>query len=83
MDALLTATIMPAKYAGMENELGTIAEGKLADMVLLDADPIQDIDNIDKIDGVMLNGRWLDRAALDQIIRTVETKNAEQYRATP
>jgi len=78
MDALLTATIMPAKYAGMENDLGTIAEGKLADMVLLDANPIADISNIDKIDGVMLNGRWLDRAALDQILRTTETRIAEQ-----
>ena len=78
MDAILSATIMPAKYAGMENELGTIAEGKLADMVLLDADPIEDIGNIDKIGGVMLNGRWLDRAALDQILRTTQNRIAEQ-----
>jgi hypothetical protein len=74
MDALLAATIIPAKYFNMEADLGTIQPGKLADMVLLSDDPLTDIGNIRKIDGVMLNGKWLDRAALDAVVR--QTENA-------
>jgi hypothetical protein len=72
MDALLSATLIPAKFFKMEDSLGTIEKGKLSDLVLLSEDPLQDIANIQKIDGVMVNGRWLDRAALDRIVSDVE-----------
>jgi imidazolonepropionase-like amidohydrolase len=45
-------------------EFGTIEDGKIADLLLLDADPLQDIGNARKIARVMQNGRWLDRYAL-------------------
>lgn len=76
MDALLSATIIPAKYFKMEDRLGTIEKGKFADMVLLSANPLVDIGNIDKISGVMLSGKWLDRTALDKTIYDVEKRIA-------
>ena len=77
MDALLTATIIPAKFFKMEDRLGTIEKGKLADLVLLSADPLQDIGNTQRITGVMVNGRWLDREALDKILFHVEKQIAQ------
>jgi adenine deaminase len=67
-EALKTATYNPAKYLGMLDRLGTIEKGKLADLVLLDANPLEDIRNTRKIRAVVLNGRYLDRAALDKLL---------------
>ena len=72
LEALQTATINPAKFFGKEKELGTIEKGKLADLVLLDANPLEDINNTRKINAVVLNGRLLDRAALDKLLADVE-----------
>lgn len=72
MDALLSATIVPAKFFKMEDRLGTIEPGKIADLILLSADPLADIANTQKIDGVMLNGRWMDRTALARVRTEVE-----------
>ncbi len=72
MEALQTATLNPAKFLGMDDRLGTIEKGKLADMVLLDANPLDDIRNTQKIAAVVVNGRYLSRAALDKILTGVE-----------
>lgn len=72
MEALRTATLNPAKFLGMENELGTIEKGKLADMVLLDANPLDDIRNTQKIAGVVANGRYFSRADLDKMLARIE-----------
>src|SRR5665811_810153 len=61
MEALQTATLNPAKFLGMDDRLGTIEKGKLADMVLLDANPMDDIGNTQKIAAVIVNGRYLSR----------------------
>jgi imidazolonepropionase-like amidohydrolase len=71
-EALQTATLNPAKFLGRENELGTIEKGKLAEMVLLDANPLDDIGNTQKIAGVVANGRYYSRADLDQMLVNVE-----------
>ena len=60
-EALHAATVMPASFFAMEDELGTVSEGKLADLVLLEADPLEDIANTRRIAGVMAAGRWLPR----------------------
>lgn len=67
-EALKTATYNPAKYLGMLDRLGTVEKGKFADLVLLDANPLEDIRNTRKIRAVVLNGRYLDRAALDKLL---------------
>ena len=72
LEALQTATINPARYLGREAELGTIARGKLADLLLLDADPLTDITNTTRINAVIANGRLLDRTMLDSILADAE-----------
>jgi imidazolonepropionase-like amidohydrolase len=52
--------------------LGSIEKGKLADVVLLDANPLEDIRNTQKIAGVVVNGRYLSRADLDKMLAGVE-----------
>jgi hypothetical protein len=68
MEALQTATIAPARFLGRENETGSVAVGKLADLVLLDADPAIDIRNVSRIQAVVLHGRLLRRPALDELL---------------
>ena len=57
MQAMAAATINPANYLGLDNDLGSLAAGKLADMVIMDANPLDNIRNTDKISQIMLNGR--------------------------
>jgi imidazolonepropionase-like amidohydrolase len=57
IEVLRSATLEPARYFGMLDSLGTIAAGKLADLVLLDANPLQDIRNTRRISAVVANGR--------------------------
>lgn len=77
MDALLSATANPARHMGLFADLGTIEAGKLADAVLLSADPLADIRNLRSIVGVLSRGRWHDRRALDAILSSVEKAIAQ------
>ncbi len=72
MEALQTATINPAKFFGKEAELGTIEKGKLADLILLDANPLEDISNTRKLTAVVFNGHLLDRNALEKLLSEIE-----------
>jgi imidazolonepropionase-like amidohydrolase len=72
VEALQTATLNPAKFLGREDQLGTVEKGKLADLVLLEANPLEDIRNTQKIAGVVVNGRYLSRAELDKMLAAVE-----------
>jgi imidazolonepropionase-like amidohydrolase len=71
-EALQTATTNPAKFLGREHDAGTVEVGKMADLVLLDANPLEDIRNTRKIRGVVLHGRFFDRVALDKMLAGVE-----------
>jgi imidazolonepropionase-like amidohydrolase len=64
--ALRTATKNVATYWKTESTTGTIAAGKRADLVLVDANPLVNIDNSTRIAGVMVNGRWMSKAAIDK-----------------
>lgn len=66
MAALQAATIIPARQLGLEEDLGTIEVGKLADLVILDGNPLEDIRVTDQIHAVMLNGRLYDPKTLNE-----------------
>jgi imidazolonepropionase-like amidohydrolase len=58
-EALRAATVAPASYMGASDSLGAVAPGKLADLVLLDADPLRDIGSVARVHAVVFNGRLL------------------------
>lgn len=68
LEALRAATLNPARFLGAADSLGTVAPRKLADLVLLDANPLADIRNTEKIRAVVTDGRYLDRARLDALL---------------
>ena len=72
MEALQTATLNPARYLSKEDDLGTVETGKLADLVLLDANPLDDISNTQKIRAVIVDGRYLGRERLDAMLTGVQ-----------
>jgi imidazolonepropionase-like amidohydrolase len=69
-EALEAATLAPARFFETEKEMGAIEKGKLADMVLLDANPLDDIRNVSKIQGVFTHGRYFARKDLDTILQS-------------
>ncbi|MBI4889119.1 MAG: amidohydrolase family protein, partial [Acidobacteria bacterium] len=71
-EALKTATWNGAEFLGRLSELGSIEQGKLADLVLLNANPLADIRNTRKISAVVLNGCHFDRPALDEMLSSAE-----------
>jgi imidazolonepropionase-like amidohydrolase len=66
--ALQAATINPARFFAATDSMGAIAVGKVADIVLLEADPLRDISNTTKVRAVIANGRLYDRRGLDAIL---------------
>jgi imidazolonepropionase-like amidohydrolase len=72
MEALQAATRNPAKFLETLKDEGTIGEGKFADLVLLDADPLKDIKNTQQIAGVVVRGQWLPKKTLQRMLADVE-----------
>ena len=72
LEALQTGTINPARFFHMEDRAGTVERGKYADLVLLEANPLEDIRNTQKISGVIFNGRFFKKADLQRILKNVE-----------
>jgi imidazolonepropionase-like amidohydrolase len=72
LEALQTATLNPAKFFQMEDQQGTIEKGKLADLVFLDANPLTDISNTQKIAAVIFNGHYFSRNDLQKLLQKVE-----------
>ncbi len=68
LEAIKMATVNPAVYFNLESKLGTIETGKLADLVILNKNPLEDIRNTLTIDAVIRNGTYLNRGTLDQML---------------
>jgi len=67
LEALKTATINPAKAFGMDHQLGSLEAGKLADLIVIDGNPLDDIRVSDKVQFTMVNGRLYDANTLNEI----------------
>ena len=72
-EALKTATVNPAVYLGRDRSLGTVEQGKLADLVLLDGNPLEDIGNTRRIAGVFHDGHYVSREMRAKLLSDVET----------
>jgi tetratricopeptide (TPR) repeat protein len=70
-EALQAAAMTPARFLGIDDEVGTITVGKRADLVLLAANPLEDITNSRRIVGVVQSGRWLSRESLDGMLQEI------------
>lgn len=73
-EILESGTRRVAEYFGEEDEFGTVAEGKRADLILLNANPLEDVANVANRAGVMVNGRWLPETQIQA--RLAEIANA-------
>src|SRR5215831_16910256 len=78
MDALQAATRNAADYLGMLNSFGTVETGKTADLLLLNADPLADIRNTQKIAGVTMGGKFWPSSSLGQMLKDVEALAARK-----
>ncbi|QQN73378.1 amidohydrolase family protein [Croceicoccus sp. YJ47] len=68
LEALQAATIVSARSLGMDREIGSLEPGKLADLVILDGDPLANIRNTERVDTVVLGGRAYDAATMNEIV---------------
>jgi imidazolonepropionase-like amidohydrolase/Tol biopolymer transport system component len=68
LEALRAGTITPARHLGFDADIGSLEAGKLADLVILNGNPLDDIRNSDQVDRVMLNGRLYDAATMNEVI---------------
>lgn len=75
-EVLASATRLPATWLGIASEVGTIEVGKAADLVLLAANPLEDIHNTRQIAGVFVNGRWLAKSQLHGMLVELSKRNA-------
>ena len=72
MEALQTATRNPAIYLGLSDMVGTVEQGKQADLVLLEANPLENISNTKRIAAVVVNGMLIPKVSLDKMLKDAE-----------
>ena len=72
LEALQAATINAARYQSKEKELGTVEKGKIADLVLLDSNPLEKITNTQKINAVVINGKVINKAEIERMLQSIE-----------
>ena len=75
-EALISATRLPATWLEVDDKVGTIEIGKLADLILLNANPLDNIKNTRKISGVFVNGRWIDKIKIDKMLSDLAEWNS-------
>ena len=83
LEALRSATMNPARTLGMQADIGSIETGKLADIVVLDKNPLENIRNTDSVHFVMLNGRLYDASTMDQIGNDIDDVGSKAFGTGP
>ena len=78
--ALVSATITGPAFLGHSGRYGAVVKGKAADLLILDANPLQDIRSTRRIHGVVLKGKWLGRTELDSLLSDAKAKAASTNR---
>jgi len=78
LQALSTATITPAEHLGYSEDIGSLEAGKLADLIILDANPLDDIENSDNVEYVMLGGRLYKADTMEEVL-SGDAKLAKYY----
>ena len=73
-EILVSGTRNVGEYFKAKDSFGTVEKGKRADLILVDANPLEDIRNVAKISGVMVRGRWMSRAEIDTGLRKIEER---------
>ena len=76
LEAIRSATINGARYLGMDKDIGSLEVGKLADLVIIDGNILQDIQTSDRVFQVMLNGRLYDAASMSELGKSTKTRKA-------
>lgn len=74
-EALVSATRLPAIWLEIEDKVGTVEVGKFADLILLEANPLENIHNTQKISGVFFNGNWVDKEKIDLMLANLAKRN--------
>ncbi len=77
---LLSGTVNSGRYVrehlGIDHQFGTVASGQRADLLLLGSNPLEDLDNLTDLNGVMVRGQWVDRAAIDARLAAIAAKHS-------
>ena len=74
-EVLVSATRLPSEWLGIDDKIGTVEVGKFADLVLLEDNPLSNINNTRKISGVFVNGYWLDKKIIDSMLMDLSQRN--------
>lgn len=82
-EAIKTGTVNVARFLGKEGETGVVRVGALSDLILVSGDPLKDISNTKKIEGVMLGSKWLPRSEIDKMLKTLEKSPAQSTAFLP
>jgi imidazolonepropionase-like amidohydrolase len=83
LEAIRAATLNPARYLGLDADIGSLEPGKLADLVVIDGDPTADIRQSDRVALVMVNGRLYDAATMDEVGATPRKRRPLFFEKTP
>jgi imidazolonepropionase-like amidohydrolase len=73
-EILKTGSVNAGEYFAKQDSFGTIEPGRRADLVLVEANPLDDVANVAKISGVMVRGKWYARTDLDAALMTIQAK---------
>jgi len=74
-EALVAATRLPATWLEIDDKIGSVEVGKFADLILLEANPLENIRNTKKISGVFFNGQWIDKQKIDAMLADLAKRN--------